>query len=231
MSLTRGFTTSWGTASKLTLDSTQFAFNARGAILTAWLANLPQAFLSFFYFSINRICTSICFAIEWNNYATKRKGLRVTSPQGEQRSTHFLQLPFRFAAPLTICSGILHWLLSQSLFLVRLEARSRDGKLVPTSLCACGYSVLSYLVFTLVLLILVVTIGSLLVRKIAVHVPPARHCSLIISAACHPPTDDRGCHLKAVQWGVVEEGTESVTGHCTFTSWDVQTLQKDVLYA
>lgn len=230
MSLTHGFDTSWGTASKLTLDSTQFDFNARGAILTAWLANLPQVFLSFFYFSINRICTSICFATEWNDFATKRKGLRVTSPEGQQRPTHFLQLPLKFAASLTICSGVLHWLLSQSLFLVRLEARSRDGRLYPSSLCACGYSVISYLVFTLVLLILITTIGVLLVRRVAVQVPPARHCSLIISAACHPPSDDLECHLKAVRWGVVKEGGEDQAGHCTFTSHVVSKPRADQLY-
>jgi hypothetical protein len=221
MSLSYGFNTSWGTASKTTLDSTRSAFNARGAILTAWLANLPQVVLSLFYFSINRICTSICFAREWNNYAIKRRGLRVTSPEGEQRPTHFLQLPLRYAIPLTTCSGVLHWLLSQSLFLVRLEARTRDGEIYPSSLCVCGYSAMSYLVFILVLLILITIVIVVLVSKVDVHIPPARHCSLIISAACHPLEGDIDSHLKQVQWGVIEHGTYLEPGHCTITSQDV----------
>lgn len=226
-----GFHTSWGTTSKLTLSSTQFDFNARGAIITAWLANLPQVVLSFFYFSINRICTSICFANEWNKYAIKRRGLRVTSPEGEQKSTHFLQLPTKFAAPLTIWSGLLHWLLSQSLFLVRLEARTRDGEVYPSSTCVCGYSVVSLFTFTMVLLLLITTIGLLLVSNVNVHVPPARHCSLVISAACHPPPDDVSCHLKAIQWGVVQDGMKDVAGHCTFTSHEIGKPEVGGLYA
>lgn len=152
---------------------------------------------------------------------------RVTCPEGDQKPTHFLQLPFKFAAPLTITSGLLHWLLSQSLYLVRLEARRRDGTLYPSSKCACGYSVVSILNFTIILLILVITVGVLLFLRVQVRV----HCSLIISAACHPPTDDVDCHLKPVQWGVVEKGIEHMPGHCTLTSHDVQMPQDGFLYA
>jgi hypothetical protein len=135
MSLSYGFNADWGTMSKMTLESTQFDFNARSAIFTVWLANIPQVFLSLIYFSTNCIFTSIYFAREWNNYAIRRKDLRVTSPKCEQRSTNFLQLPTRRAVPLIMWSGMLHWLLSQSFFLVRLGARTRDGKIYPSSLC------------------------------------------------------------------------------------------------
>lgn len=63
--------------------------------------------------------------------ATTRKGLRVTAPRGEQRSSYFLQLPYRWAVPLMIVSGALHWLMSQTIFPVRLETRSRDGNIDP----------------------------------------------------------------------------------------------------
>jgi hypothetical protein len=230
LSLLYGFKGTWGTASKLTLESTQFDFNARGTILTAFLANVPQAFLSIFYFSINRICTSICFALEWNKYATIRRGLRVTSPEGNQRSTYFLQLPTKFATSLTIWSGILHWLLSQSVFLVRLETRARDGKIYPSSLCVVGYSVLSYLTFTMALLTLITLIIVFLIIQVDVRIPPSQHSSLSISAACHPPSDDVDGHLKPIRWGVVTEGDEGEAGHCTFTSYDVATPVKDRLY-
>jgi hypothetical protein len=231
MSLSYGFNASWGTASKTTLDSTRSAFNARGAILNAWLANLPQVVLSLFYFSINRICTSICFSREWNNFAIKRRGLRVTSPEGKQRPTHFLQLPLKYAIPLTTCSGILHWLLSQSLFLVRLEARTRDGEIYPSSLCVCGYSAMSYLTFILVLLVLITVVIVILVSKVDVEITPARHCSLVICAACHPLPDDVDSHLKSFQWGVVKEGSDSEFGHCTITSHHVHGPVEDCLYA
>lgn len=102
-------------------------FDAAGIPFNAWLANLPQIFLSALYFSVNRLCTSLYFAYEWNKYATRRKGLRVTSPKGDQRSTYFLQLPFRYAIPLVAISGLMHWLLSQSIFLVRFEHRNEKA--------------------------------------------------------------------------------------------------------
>jgi hypothetical protein len=220
--LAYGFKGQWGTASKQIFESTKSDFNARGTFLAAFLANLPQVLLSVFYISVNRICTSICFAREWNKYATRRRGLRATSPEGEQRPTHFLQLPIRFAAPLTIWSGILHWLLSQSFFLVRLEARTRDDKLYPSSLCVCGYSVLSYVAFTGALLLLITTVVVLLATEVDVRIPPAEHSSLNISAACHPPNDDIEGHLRPVQWGFLEKGTEGEHGYCTFTSLSVK---------
>lgn len=42
-----------------------------------------------------------------------RKGLRVTQPHGYQRSSYFLQLPYRWSLPLIVISGTLHWLLSR----------------------------------------------------------------------------------------------------------------------
>lgn len=70
------------------------------------LANLPQAILSFLYLCYNNLFTSISLVTEWNSYCYNRKGLRVSQATGEQRSTHFLSLPFRLAIPLTIISGL-----------------------------------------------------------------------------------------------------------------------------
>lgn len=220
----------WGTASKFTIPATSTSFDAKGAFLVAFLANFPQAVLSFFYFSVNRICTSICFAREWNNFALTHKSLRVTAPSGEQRSTHFLQLPLRWAIPLTAMSGALHYLLSQTLFLVRQEKWTYDGALYPDSTCACGYSPLSLVVFSAVFFSMIGTVGLLLMRRVDIHLPPARHCSLVISAACHPPAGDSDCHLKPVKWGVVTEATKTGPGHCTFTSRDVQKPVEGDLY-
>lgn len=68
------------------------------------------------------------------------------------------------------------------------------------------------------LLILVTIIILLLLTKADTHIPPARHCSLVISAACHPLPDDVDNHLRPVSWGVVKESTEDESGHCTITS-------------
>lgn len=136
----------WGTASQLQLSFANSSFDPRSILLNAWLANTPQVILSAAYFLVNRICTSLCLAREWNRLAVVRKPLRVTNPRGDQRSTYFLSLPYRWAIPLTVVSGLLHWLLSQSVFLARLEIRDINRNLIPSqSRCACGYSPLSIL--------------------------------------------------------------------------------------
>lgn len=59
---------------------------------------------------------------EWNQFARKARGLRISSiPSSSQRSSYFLQLPYRFAIPIMLLSGVLHWLVSQSIFLVAVE--------------------------------------------------------------------------------------------------------------
>lgn len=221
----------WGTSSNAIIQSTKASFDAKGAVLVAWLANVPQVLLSLTYFTINRVCTSVAFAKEWNDYATHRKGLRVTEPEGDQRSTYFLQLPYRWAFPLTAFSGGLHWLLSQSLFIVRRESMARDGRVRPESTCACGYSAYSLAAFFAAFTVLMVWILLLLREKLPVKIPPAGNCSVLISAACHPPSNDFDGHLKPVQWGVVREGTESNYGHCTFTSQEVTAPKKGCLYS
>jgi hypothetical protein len=228
----RGDLGAWGTSSSLIITATESTPTAGGVLKNAFLANLPQFVLSVVYFMINRICTSICSAQEWNDYAIHRKGLRVTeTPRGSQRSTHFLQLPYRWAIPLTIAQGFLHWLLSQSVFLVRADMRNREGVLYPTSICACGYSPLSLAMFTLVFLGLISTIIFLVLRySMEVYLPPVQHCSAVISAACHPPSDDQNANIRKVQWGVVSM-PGSIVEHCTFTSQEVSLPKDGTRYA
>ena len=213
--------TKWGTASDSLVPGTSALFDTAGVLRAVWLANLPQILLSLVYFAINRVCTSVCFSIEWNEFAVKRKGLRVTSPKGLQRPTHFLQIPYRWAVPLIATSALMQWLLSQSIFLVRIEMRDTSGRLSPTSKCACGYSPLSFLVFFIVFFTFLGVILCFILRVVEIRIPPARHRSFIISAACHPPPNDIDAHLKEVQWGVTKSSSERLIGHCTFTSEEV----------
>ena len=212
----------WGTSSPHHLSIASGSFNSRTILLNAWLANTPQILLSFSYFAIDRLCTSMCFAREWNSYGIDHKGLRATNPTGDQRSTYFLQLPYRWYIPLTVASGFLHWLLSQSLFLVRLEIRDTHGQIITSeSQCSCGYSPISVLTFCLLFLTLLLIVLGLLLRRLTLDVPAPAHCSLAISAACHPPVDDVDPQLKPVGWGVVRSRFGGDIAHCSFTSEDV----------
>jgi hypothetical protein len=86
------------------------------------VANVPQVVLSFVYLSFNGLFTAMLLGYEWFTYTRQHKGLRVTTQRrASQRSTYFLSLPYRFALPLMVVSGTLHWLVSQSIFLVAIE--------------------------------------------------------------------------------------------------------------
>lgn len=99
-----------------------------GLLLITILANIPQLLLSFCYLTFNCIFTCMLVAQEWNSYSHRRRHLRVTSPQGNQRSTYRLQLPYRYSMPFLVLSGILHWLTSQSLFLARVTTYDKYGR-------------------------------------------------------------------------------------------------------
>jgi hypothetical protein len=83
---------------------------------------MPQLILSFAYFTYNALFTSMLAGLEWSQMACQKRSLRVSqNPQGEQRSSYFLQLPYRYAIPLLGFSAVMHWLISQSIFLIAVE--------------------------------------------------------------------------------------------------------------
>ena len=164
--------------------------------------------------------------------AKVRKPLRVTKPAGEQRSTHVLSLPYRWAVPLTVTAGFLHWALSQTIFLTRLEMRDGMDHLKPNeSLCTCGYSITSALVLVTVLYALFVCTGIQSFMKIKEKLPLAANCSLVISAACHPPPNDVDAYMRPVQWGVVTSDYAGSTEHCSITSERVTKPEVGTMYA
>ena len=207
---------------------------AGGLLTTVLLANSPQLLLSFLYFSYNGIFTCMLMVQEWNGYAHKRKPLRVTSPTEKQRSTYYLQLPYRWGLPLLIGSGLLHWLVSQSIFLARVDVIDSFGNLDNgLSISTCGYSPIA-IIFAIFLGAFIVTTGVACgFQKSKGDMPLAGSCSAAISAACHPPRSDVNVAEKPVMWGVVMDarGLEvdgPDIGHCSFTSFhvDAPTLGK-----
>ncbi|KZM27396.1 hypothetical protein ST47_g1466 [Ascochyta rabiei] len=220
-------------------------------ISNSLIANSPQLVLSISYFMYNACFTNMLLGYEWLSYAQKRKGLRLSrSPTGEQRSTYFLQLPYRFGIPLVILSGTLHWLVSQSIFLVSIDLYDyMDNKSVagqdwlrysvgweedrPLSITTCGYSPIA--------IIFALFIGSLmLVALLGVGFIPYKHsmplagsCSMAISAACHPEVSDREqLSTQKLQWGVetAVRDHEGV-GHCSFSASPVGSPVEGHTYA
>jgi len=187
---------------------------------------------------------------EWSTYAYHKKGLRVSrAPAGSQRSTYFLQLPYRFALPLMALSGILHWLVSQSIFLVAIDVYDWEGSrgmstgvdspwafismTTQGDWKSCGYSPIA--IFN------VIVLGSLMVAAIIGFgfVPfkqgmnLAGSCSAAISAACHLAEgegDGYAAAMAKLQWGDVGVDDEGV-GHCGFSTKEVKLPKEGAMYA
>lgn len=114
-----------------------------GLIANVLLANLPQLVLSVLYILYNTMLSTFLVQREFSRMCElkNRKTLRVSEPVGIQRSSFFISLPLRYGIPLYATSGVLHWLVSQSLFLARIRAVSADGSDDDdNSFSTCGYS-------------------------------------------------------------------------------------------
>lgn len=80
-----------------------------------------QLILSFCYFALNSFLTRIQVEEEWNSYSRSYKPLRVSHPRGQQISHYRLQLPYKYSIPLIGMSILLHWILSNAIFLTIIE--------------------------------------------------------------------------------------------------------------
>lgn len=81
------------------------------------IANGPQLFLSFCYFSYNTFFTRIAVEQEWYLFSVRYQPLRVSYPVGEQTSNYRLQLPYKYSVPLLVTSILLHWLVSNTIYI------------------------------------------------------------------------------------------------------------------
>ncbi|KAK7708318.1 hypothetical protein SLS57_009052 [Botryosphaeria dothidea] len=210
-----------------------------GAIVaTVLIANLPQLLLSLLYVLLNGLVTSLSLAAEWSRHAHARRALRVSHPRGAQRSTYFLQLPYRLGVPLLACAAGLHWLVSQSIFVAKVDGVDPTG--VPQDVgwgsgaVTCGYSPLGIVVTVVAALVLVGFVGVLGARRLRPGMPMAGSCSVAISAACHVPKGTSP--LLPVMWGVIPEVEEErddgvKVGHCAFSNERVEVPIEGRLYA
>jgi hypothetical protein len=202
-------------------------------------SNMPQPILSILYIFYNGIFTSMLQAAEWNDYSVERKGLRISAAtKGAQRDTYFLSLPYRYSVPLLIISALLHWLVSQSVFLVSItiDALWQDGNYITGSTVSsnftCGYSPIA-IILVIVLALLMATFAVLVgFKRFKSGMPMAGSCSAAISAACRPIAglEKTVATDEPLQWGVMGKTAEGLA-HCGFSSHEVEAPEDGVLYA
>ena len=166
---------------------------------------------------------------EWISFSQRRQTLRVTRPTGEQRSTYYLQLPYRFSIPLLAFSALLSWLTAQILFIVRVRVIS--GYSLPDEeswILTCGYSPGAIALTVVVGTVLALTILLFGLKRYPDTMPLAGTNSGAIAAACHALPEDETSTLKPLQWGVVSQADG--IGHCSFSAGTVAPLVLGATY-
>ncbi|GKZ80632.1 hypothetical protein AnigIFM56816_004858 [Aspergillus niger] len=201
------------------------------------LANTPQFLVSLLYFLFNDSLTRMLHAADYNSYAVSRRPLRVSFPQGEQRSTFYLSIPYRYCLPLLLTFTLIHWFISEGIFYVQILPYDLAGKPLSSSvLMTCGISTIPLEVAMFLSIATLLGIWLLSARRFKCDsMPFAIGCSVAISAACHPPSNDPDAAFKPVMWGALMDDTDGATDvpaqHCCFTSLGVKEPQGDRMYS
>ncbi|KAI1169861.1 hypothetical protein F4777DRAFT_161526 [Nemania sp. FL0916] len=157
-------------------------------ISSVLVANSPQLLLSLSYIAFNNLFTYFCVATEWNSFASKYLPLRVTDPKGEQRSTYRLQLPYRYSLPLMALSASLHWLISNTIYVIvseggYLDSPWSDPTLLPDTGVVLGYSPISLIVLSSVAALVVTIPLFFSFKRLSSDIVVVRTNSLLISMA------------------------------------------------
>jgi len=210
-----------------------------GIVQFVLAANSPQAAVSLYYLFYNSIWTTMLLGSEWSSYAQKNKFLRVSSPQGQQRQTYRLQIPYAYSITLLVAMILLHWLISQSIFLANTSYYHRGEQIRPVGAEAydrypeftIGISGIGVFFATILASLMLMALFINGFRRYSPNMPLAGGCSAVISAACHPPPDDTDAALSAIGWGVIESESASGFGHCCFTSYNTKRPVVGELYS
>ena len=201
---------------------------------TLLISNSIQAVYMVFKFSYNAVLSAMCAALEWEAYSLHPKPLRVSGrSEGLQRCRHFFHLPYRFALPLMFISGLVDWLLSQSLFTTSVQMYEYDREhskwIISTTAMpyhTCNYSPLAMVFLCVCLAIMGIGLLHLSTIQLKTDMPLAASCSAVISAACHPKEGEKGSEISqgVVRWGVTDYDNKGI-GHCAFSLDPVRRLE------
>ena len=238
-----------GSVSAETLFSTRFSRSgSKNLITNSILANVPQVVISCLYLLYNNLFTSMLLSGEWSRFAHTRKGLRVSRPNGCQRCSYFLQLPFKYAVPLFCLFTALQYFVSQSFFLARVLVTDIYGFQRPErAITTVGYSPWAILISAILGVSLMLFMILMGLRKYKPGMPFVGSCSMAIAAACRTRiqainTDVSSAEFdlsvvgdahgklstRRLQWGSV--CTTNMVTHCGFSDEEVLQCVPGILY-
>ena len=185
------------------------------------------------YLSFSRVVRSIMLSREYATYAYERRGLRVTDPRGAQRSTPWLSIPYRFAKPLTCIMVLLHWTISESIFVARVNMYDMYHQRKPSAdIDTCGWSHPAIIVSLIIGGVLILGLLIMGLRRYPMGIPLASSCSAAISAACHSSTGEaNNAAQMAVMYGVLPDKTGSASDQVGFSCRAVRPLEDGHAYS
>lgn len=201
------------------------------------IANIPQVILSIIYMVYMGIITTMFLAADWTTFAFRPQTLMVSSPAGTQRGTWMFGAPIGWGLTFMSFSILLHWFISQSIFVVQMQVMNKDGTLKVydpatdnqyvgnTALFSnCGFSPIAMICSTVAAFILLLSVIIFMFRRFPAGSPPVvSTCSAAISASCHPITKTEDMLYKELRWGI-DGGYSNGVGHCslvTAEAWDI----------
>jgi hypothetical protein len=203
------------------------------------ISNSIQVVYTALKFMYNAVLTAMCAALELEAYSLHPKPLRVSGKrEGLQRGRYFLHLPYRFAIPFMLISGLIDWLLSQSLFATSVEMYEYDHdnpswvkSTTEMPYHTCNYSPLAIVLLSASLALMGAVLLYLSTIRLKSDMPLAANCSAVISAACHPKEGENGrdISLGVVRWGVTGYDVNGI-GHCAFSLDPVTGLESGRSY-
>ena len=200
----------------------------------ALIVNTPQLLLSFTYVAYNGILTSMVVTSESTRMSIHRKTLRVSAPSGAQRSTPWLSLPYRYAVPLLIAMGLLHWLASESIFLARIDVLDYNYRIEPgNTYNGIGWSPIA-LIYALILgSLMIAALPMLGIKKFPKTVPLMASNSAAIAASCHRAEYERGYDITKVplMYGVLRDTGLGGNRRVGFSAEEVGKLKKGEVYS
>ena len=186
----------------------------------AMLANIPQIFLAAVWLLYMGIMTSMFLAADWATFGTSGHTLQVSSPAGRQRGSWLLGAPPSYGVFLLVLQMVLHWLVSQSIFVISVSFRTPDGSVPtrsPSGFVNAGFSPVGIIFSVIVSGLLVLSVIVMAMRRMPLGAPPVvATCSAAISAACHMPSgmDSMGLVYERLRWGQNGDVVHGVA-HCS----------------
>jgi hypothetical protein len=167
-----------------------------------------------------------------------------TNPPGRAAKLLFFAATVPIRDPALGVSAVMHWLVSQSIFLIAVERHDPQGTpaltidvsknhtnvIIEGEHYSCGWSPLAVLLVICGGLLMIAWAIGMGQRKYHPGMPLGGTNSAVIAAACHMAGEEGNIEYKKVKWGVVGEYDTDGTEHCAFSSEEPAFPQDGVVY-